>query len=648
MSYKSTIKISNINTDTYDIKYKNTKFEKLFKDVKLNFPVIDFISNLTGEIAKEEVATANYWCKQLRNTVQFAKGIKHLSKHYNHQITFVEVGPGKSLTSFVKKHKQSNNYRSIQTAQLLPSAKEAKEAAIFQSITSKEDLKAKLWMNGLFLKPNDEKLFADAHLQTGLPPYQFHHKKYWIEKGVGRGSNDQLKLLPKEKWLSAPVWSAASNLDKRIHTSTIKKALVFIRKDQLDEFDFGTLAQDAQLVILDITCTTLRDIEEGDFYRIHPTNERHFDLLDKQLRAKNIVFDTIIHMTSIDNASVLEEALHYGFYSLFLVRHQFLNTKGLERLFVLTNGLAQITNEDVICAANGTLVGAIRNINHEFIYLDARIIDLGFDRKNVLSNVVQVINKAAYHKSEDLMAIRFGKLWIEQLEEVEEHLLETTLMEDGDTILVTGGLGGIALATAQHISTKHNVKFILVSRKDIYTAKKQTEYTKQKIELIESIKANGSTVHIHNLDLSKPKQVQTFIAEIETAYGPVRGIIHAAGSPPLALFKYSLLGIKNNLKGKVYGIDNVMNHLNPEYLKFMVSTSSLASIMGDINRIEYCASNSYLDYLAVDQRRFKNTKIISINWPGWSDIGMVRENKVTTKESKKTLRGLEKLMDLNT
>lgn len=624
------------------------EFEKLFKDIKLNFPAIDFISNLTGEIAVEEVATANYWCKQLRNTVQFAKGIKTLSKHYNHQITFVEVGPGRSLTSFVRKHKQTNNYRSIQTAQLLPSAKEAKEAAIFQSITCKEDLKAKLWTNGLFTKPNDKKLFANAHLQAGLPSYQFHHKKYWIAKGAGRGSNDQLKLLPKEKWLSAPVWSAVSNLDKRIHQSNVQKALVFIRADQLDEFDFNTLAKDVQLVILDVNKTTLRDIEDGDSYRIHPTNERHFDLLDKQLRAKNVVFDTIIHMTSIDNTSDLDEALSYSFYSLFLVRHQFLNTKGLERLFVLTNGLAQITNEDLICATNGTLVGAIRNINHEFTYLDAKIIDIGFDRKNALSNLVQVINKTAYPKSEDLMAIRFGKLWIEQLEEIEGDLRETTLIENGDTILVTGGLGGIALATAQHISSKHKVKFILVSRKDIYTAKKQTDYTTQKIELVESIKANGSTVHIHNLDLSKPKQVQPFIAEIEAAYGPVRGIIHAAGSPPLALFKYSLLGIKNNLKGKVYGIDNVMNHLNPEYLKFMVSTSSLASIMGDINRIEYCASNSYLDYLAVDQRRFKNTKIISINWPGWSDIGMVREHKLTGKENEKTLRGLEKLMDLNT
>lgn len=46
---------------------------EVFQHIKLNKPTKHFISNVTGEIAKEEVTTAKYWCKQLRNTVQFAK-----------------------------------------------------------------------------------------------------------------------------------------------------------------------------------------------------------------------------------------------------------------------------------------------------------------------------------------------------------------------------------------------------------------------------------------------------------------------------------------------------------------------------------------------------------------------------------------------
>ena len=68
--------------------------------------------------------------------------------------------------------------------------------------------------------------------------------------------------------------------------------------------------------------------------------------------------------------------------------------------------------------------------------------------------------------------------------------------------------------------------------------------------------------------------------------------------------------------------------------------------MGDVNRIEYCASNSYLDYLSVDKLRFKNTKILSINWPGWSDIGMVKQT-INSGENIDLSQELEKLMFLN-
>ena len=38
------------------------EFESMFQHIKLNKPTKHFISNVTGEIAKEEVTTAKYWC----------------------------------------------------------------------------------------------------------------------------------------------------------------------------------------------------------------------------------------------------------------------------------------------------------------------------------------------------------------------------------------------------------------------------------------------------------------------------------------------------------------------------------------------------------------------------------------------------------
>jgi acyl carrier protein len=81
----------------------------------------------------------------------------------------------------------------------------------------------------------------------------------------------------------------------------------------------------------------------------------------------------------------------------------------------------------------------------------------------------------------------------------------------------------------------------------------------------------------------------------------------------------------------------------------MAFTSSLSSIMGDINRIEYCAANSYLDYLSVDKITFNKTKLLSVNWPGWNDTGMAMEDEYVTESTLvNPLIGIENILHLNT
>ena len=208
-------------------------------------------------------------------------------------------------------------------------------------------------------------------------------------------------------------------------------------------------------------------------------------------------------------------------------------------------------------------------------------------------------------------------------------------------------MGGISLATAQYISQKNQVTFVLVSRHTIDGGQHRPDYIKQKNELIEQIKANGSLVYSYCADIGDSDAVNGLIARVKTEHGDISGIIHTAGVAPLALEKHSVANIRNAFKGKIYGLENVIDSAGSNQLKFIACTSSLASLMGDINRIEYCASNSYLDCLTADRVRFKNTKVISVNWPAWSDIGMVRGQIMSGEDSLRPLKGIERLMHLN-
>jgi len=625
------------------------KFEQAFEGIQLNKPKKSFVSNLSGEIAGDEVTKPAYWCQQLRHTVQFAKGIDSLSRRYNHQVSFIETGTGKGLGYFVNKYRKANNYQSVQAVQLLPSAKEIKaaESNASQQTGSKEDIKAILWMAGIIKEPNDTRLFNTAKRLTNLPAYQFNFQKCWIEKSETiRMADDGLNLLPETQWLNTPVWSAVANL---AHSSAdnmvFANALIFIREDQRNLIDFAALTQSHQLVVFDTTAGAI-DTSDPALIRLDPTNEKHIEKLATYIRTGQFSFDTIIHAASINADPSVQQALDHGFYSLFLLREYLLKTFDIQNLVVLTNGLAQITNDDRVHSINGTLVGAVRNINHEYRQLDARIIDIGYEKKNLSACISQVWAGEAYHKSEELIALRFGKIWIEGFEKIKQALPEEEVIEDGDIILVTGGLGGVGLAITSAIASKHNVQFVLVSRKNIYDDS-ETDANKEKIGILESVKAGGSSVIIHCADISDPTAVSSMLDKIKKQYGAIAGIVHTAGASPLEIDEHNLANIKDALKGKVYGIHNIVNALDTTGLKFIASTSSLASIMGDVNRIEYCASNSYLDYLAVDKQRFGATRIVSVNWNGWLSEGMTKENVFGQEESTDASKDLYDIMMLN-
>jgi microcystin synthetase protein McyG len=71
-------------------------FEDVAASVRYGVPGIDVISNLTGgPISAEEIGTASYWRRHVRQPVLFAKGVAAL--HDTGVRTFVEVGPAPVL-----------------------------------------------------------------------------------------------------------------------------------------------------------------------------------------------------------------------------------------------------------------------------------------------------------------------------------------------------------------------------------------------------------------------------------------------------------------------------------------------------------------------------------------------------------------------
>ncbi|MDB2385717.1 amino acid adenylation domain-containing protein [Shewanella sp.] len=627
------------------------QFARVLAPVKLSAPCRPFVTNLTGKMASSNVQTAQYWCDQLRHTVRFADCIDSISQYFDRQVTFIEIGTGQALTSFVNKLASSGQHRHIHAFNTLPSYKENQ----IHPVTYKADLWAILWMHDQCLAANmATELDAtiqpqSAHNLSDCPTYQFEQQQCWIAPSTKPAVN-QLALLDKSQWYSAPQWRTCAPLHQRQCQPLFQNALIFIRSAQPREA-YAALTAECTFVCVDLNQADYA-VVDGVIY-LNPANEHHFIQLQTQLsQGLYGEHETIIHAASVDNSHAIEPALHYSFYSLFLTRLYLLNAPQLRHLLILTNHITQISASDPINAHNATLVGAIRNIRHEFGQLNCGILDVGDINAHTSSHILQSVQYPDYYRTHNVYAIKYGKLWQEHYAQIEpDYWQSQAMIADDDTLLITGGMGDVALNIALAISAHHRVNFVLLSRHDITADHAPSEPTKQKLALIDSIIASGCTVITHAVDLGDPNQCNAALWQHIIPTHTITGIIHTAGISPLSPEQYQLENVKKAFAGKVYGLHHLLNSLTLSEVKFLASTSSLASIMGDVNRIEYCAANSYLDYLAMDKARFNRTAVISINWPGWSDLTVTEQRNNDTKRTQEqphTPDKLRSLMSLNT
>lgn len=619
-------------------------FTEQVKKLSLRPPQIPYMSNVTGTWITAEQATApSYWATHLRSPVRFAEGIQQLLKQP--ELLLLEVGPGRTLSTLATRHPDKTPEQVVLCSLHHPQHKQSDVAFLLNTL-------GQLWLAGVHI---DWSQFYShqRRYRLPLPTYPLERQRFWIEPQketeVVKTSFEALPAISQltknsdiAKWFYIPSWQRSL---LPVHQGSEKLVrscwLAFIDECGLGFNLVEKLKQESQDVIIVRRGEEFTKLNDS-VYTLNPQQSNEYNVLLSELCAQEKIPTKIVHLWSVTpNAHTdsglegVEKAQNLGFYSLLFLA-QALGKQNFTdelQLTVVSNNVQEVTGEESLCPAKATLLGPVKVIPLEYTNINCCSIDIvlpypGSWQENNLLNYL--VAELMANNSEKVVAYRGNHRWVQTISpiplEKSTNIKLSRLREEG-VYLITGGIGGIGLALAEHLAKTVRAKLILTGR-SVFPAREKWEQwlvthdnkdkLYYKIKKLQEIEALGSEIMVLSADVANLEEMKNAVSQAEERFGQINGVIHAAGIPGAGFIQLKTPEmVASVFAPKVKGtlvLEKVFQNRN---LDFLILFSTTTSITGEIGQLDYCTANAFLDAFAHYNSSVKKIFTIAINWGMW-------------------------------
>ncbi|TCL00724.1 acyl transferase domain-containing protein [Shimia isoporae] len=618
------------------------QFGEYLHAIDLHAPKLPIISNRTGAALLESEATdPDYWVAHLRNTVLFADDVTTLSQTPSR--VFLEVGPGKALSSLVKMH------GAVKADKVLSSLRHPEDTiaddAYFLATLGR------LWACGV--EVDFEQYWGGVPRQkVVLPSYAFQRSRYFIEPGKDQIDSPDDMLMRLENtadWTYAPRWRprlADCDFDVATELADAPKHhwLIFT-----DSGGTGTaLTEQLRKAGHDVVTVRAGDAfaQAGpDAYVLAPERGREgYDALIADLMARGRVPDRIVHMWLLTEdeyhrpgSSFFHRNQEQGFMSLFFLA-QAITDENLPRplhVTAISSGAVQVRDEAVPYPEKATALGAVQVMPRELPDVSASLVDVTPPaRKGHLSLAMRLLEDLMSEPRSTLAAWRGEKRFERGYRRTELKADDLPVWKEGGTYLITGGFGGIGLTLAERAIREAKANIVLLSRDGLPDRDSWAAYLRGhashdriagRIRAIERLESLGGRVLCLAADVCNIDEMREAVDAATTAFGPINGVVHAAGVIDDApLLAKTSAQIDDVLAPKLHGTQ-VLEQVFPDgSIDWLTLFSSSSTATAPIGQIDYVAANAYLNAYA-QSRAADRTRVRAINWGIWAEVGMAAE-----------------------
>ncbi len=605
-------------------------FGKAVEAIDLKEPSIPYISNVTGTWVKGgEVTNPAYWVRHLRETVRFGAGIKELVS--TDRSVFIEIGPGRDTTALVQRlaEESGKNHRVVNVMRRPES-----------TANDVHYLMTKLghcWLNGVSLDwehIND----TGSGSRISLPTYPFESRHYPVTtRKPGSNTNGTrakkggiTKKSDISGWFYTPQWkrSSAPKIKNPAKPSTW---LAFIEPGGLS----GQIAQRLKEAGADVVVVKSGSdyvVDSDKSFTVDVKNRNHFDTLWQDLAGRGVLPNEILFMWGLERKIEGKDCLS-GLISLVKAIGN-AHIAADHRITALTGGIHIVIGDEDTDPDYSVILAPLKVAPQEYPFLICRNIDIipgtednTYYRDNIEATIREILSQESY----PVAALRNGYRWLQHYEAIslKEPRQEIILKKNG-TYLVTGGLGNIGYAIAHYLIHSYGANLVLTGLTPLPEAEEWDQWLDRheptnkiatKILRLRELRAAAGEVLYVPVDVSDYDAMVAVVSGVERRWGPIEGVIHAAGdtgaSSVCLIRDMTDDTLDMQLRPKKYGLQVLSRLFGTRNLDFFLATSSLAPILGGLGFTAYAAANGFMDFFLQTKNRAHGSCWMSVNWADW-------------------------------
>ncbi|WP_143678010.1 type I polyketide synthase, partial [Streptomyces rhizosphaericus] len=611
---------------------------KVLADIAPRPSEVPFYSTVSGELVDTAGLDAEYWYRNLRQTVELEATTRTLLN--SGHVTFIEVSPHPVLTLPVQQTVEASEAQAVVVGTL-----RRDEGGLERFLTSA----AEVFARGTKVDWLTE-LEGRGARRVELPTYAFQRERYWLDgfglppggsAADGAGSVDarfwevverqDLESLAgtlavdSEAPLSAVLPALSAYHRNNRDQSTIDGWRYKVSWKPVSDLAEGSLSGTWLVVVPasrvgdELVAGVVAGLERhGAGVVPVAVDERDLDadVLAERLReaaAETPELGGVLSLLALDEEPCPGYPALSGGYALTLVLvRAMVRAEIPARLWCGTRGAVSVGRSDRLTSPTQAMVWALGRVaGLELPPLWGGLVDLpeSLDARGAarLAGVLSV------EGGEDQVAVRGSGVFVRRLVRSAPAAGEEISWRARGTVLVTGGTGGLGGQVARWLVRSGAEHLVLTSRRGLEA--------EGAAELKAELEGMGAEVTVAACDAAD-RDALAAVLDAVPEHQPLTGVVHAAGVTIAAsLLETELADAARVVSGKVAGAVNLDELLGDRELDAFVVFSSISGVWGGGSQGVYGSGNAFLDAL-VEQRRARGLAGTAVSWGPWAGGGM--------------------------